>query len=93
MALVSASDTLRRVTMRPDCALNVVIESPTAPVDTLPTPTCPDSTASVDFVLGATVTRDTRWVVDSSLAPAVYDIVGRVMVQPRIEPRFRFTIT
>lgn len=93
IALVSASDTIRRVSVRPDCNLNVVIESPTVAVDTLPTPTCPDSIASVQFVLGAIVTRYTRWVVDSSLAPAIYDVVGRVMVQPRIEPRFLFTIT
>ena len=81
------------MTVRPDCNLNVVIESATAAVDTLPTPTCPDSTASVEFVLGVIVTRYTRWVVDSSLAPAIYDVIGRVLVQPRIEPRFLFTIT
>jgi len=93
IVLLQASDTVRRATIRPDCALNVVIESPTAPIDTLPKPTCSDSLASHNFVLGATLTRFTRWVVDSSLAPATYDIVGRVLVQPRIEPRFLFAIT
>lgn len=91
--LLQASDTVRKATIRPDCALNVVIESPAAPVDTLPTPTCADSLASHNFVLGATLTRFTRWVVDPAMPPANYDIVGRVLVQPRIEPRFIFAIT
>jgi hypothetical protein len=93
IVLLQANDSLRRGTIRPDCALNVVIESPTAPVDTLPTPTCGDSLASHDFVIGATLTRFTRWVVDPALTPRIYDIVGRVLVQPRIEPRFLFTVT
>jgi hypothetical protein len=90
--LLQAEDTARSATIRPDCALNIVIESPTAPVDTVPTPTCPDSLASHNFVLGATLTRHSRWIVDSSLTPRIYDIVGRVLVQPRIEPRFLFTV-
>jgi hypothetical protein len=92
VALVQATDTVRRATIRPACGVNAVLESPAAAVDTIPTPTCGDSTASQNFPLGGSIVRYTQWVIDPALPPAVYQLVGRVMEQPRIEPRFFFTV-
>ena len=92
IVLLQSSGGIKRVTLRPNCAENVLIQSGTTAVDTVPTPSCPDSTTLSDFALGTTLTRYNQWIVDSTLAPAAYSVVGRIMVQPRIEPRFIITI-
>lgn len=92
IVLLQATDTAKRASIRPDCAQNMLVQTPTANVDTVPTPTCPDSIESRNFALGAGITRYNRWVVDSALAPGFYRMVGRIMVQPRIEPQFVFVI-
>lgn len=92
IVLLQATDTIKRATIRPDCAGGVWVQLGATIRDTVPTPTCPDSTAPRDFALGAPVTRFHQWIVDSALSPAIYEIVGRLLVQPRIEPRFAFTI-
>lgn len=79
-------------TLRPACAQNVIVRSPVTNVDTVPTPTCPDSLVAKTFALGDTILRFNAWRVDSALAPGPYQIVGRVMVQPRIEPQFVFIV-
>jgi hypothetical protein len=78
--------------LRPDCAQNVLVQTATANVDTVPTPTCPDSLELKAFAIGDTALRFNRWVVDSALAPGAYRVVGRFMAQPRIEPNFLFII-
>jgi hypothetical protein len=90
--LLQATDTIRRATLRPDCAGGVLVQFGAATRDTVPTATCPDSTMVRDFALGTGITRFHQWIVDSALTPAVYSVVGRVLVQPRLEPRFGFTI-
>lgn len=92
IVLLQATDTVRRATIRPDCAGAVWVQSGAATLDTIPTATCPDSTTLRDFALGAPFTRFDQWIVDSALTPAVYSVVGRVLVQPLLEPRFAFTI-
>lgn len=82
----------KAATLRPACAQNVIVRSATVNVDTVPTPSCPDSTESKIFALGDTVLRFNAWVVDSALAPGAYQILGRVMLQPRIEPQFVFIV-
>lgn len=93
IVLLQATDTVRRATIRPDCAGGVWVQFGAVTVDTIPTATCrPDSTMPRDFPLGAPFTRFHQWIVDPGLSPATYDVVGRLMVQPRIEPRFGFMI-
>lgn len=92
IVLLQATDTIKQATLRPDCAGGVWVQFGAATRDTIPTATCPDSTAPRDFTLGTPVTRFHQWIVDSALTPAVYGVVGRLLVQPRIEPRFAFTI-
>lgn len=98
--LIGAVDSVtpQPATLRPDCAENVAVLAGNSTVRSVPTPaTCPDSTFEQNFTLqGITfpsiVVRYNRWVVDPALSPAVYGLRGRVMVQPRIEPIFAFTI-
>jgi hypothetical protein len=99
LELVAAVDSFRpqTTTLRAECSENVAILMGNSAVDTVPTPTCPDSTYQQSFQLKdidwpAAIVRYTRWVVDSSLTPGLYGLRGRVMVQPRIEPTFGFTI-
>lgn len=92
IVLLQATDTVRRATIRPDCAGAVWVQSGAATLDTIPTATCPDSTAPWVFAIGTPVTRFHQWVVDPALSPAIYEVVGRLLVQPRIEPRFGFKI-
>jgi|SRR5882762_3656472 len=82
-------------TLRPACADNVAIRSGVTTVRTLPAPAgCAiDSTAVIRFAFGGTVTRYTQWVVDSSLTPAPYLVVGRILVHPLLEPSLSFTVT
>ena len=82
-------------TMRPTCADNVAIRAGVNTVKTLPTPAgCAlDSTEVVRFAFGGTLTRYTQWVVDSSLTPAPYLVVGRILVHPLIEPSRSVTVT
>lgn len=84
--LVQAFDSTRIALVRPECAENVWIRSGATLRDTLPTPTCPDSVAARAFLLGTRYTRFNQWIVDSSLALGEYFAVGRVLVQPRVEP-------
>jgi hypothetical protein len=81
--------------MRPTCADNVAIRAGVNTVKTLPAPAgCVlDSTVVQRFEVGGVLTRYTRWVLDSSLTPAPYAVVGRVMVRPLIEPQLIFTVT
>lgn len=92
ITLLQSFDSSHTATVRPDCAENVSIRIGSALRDTVPTPTCPDSLASRSFTLGDTLTRFNQWIVDSALAPAVYTLVGRVLVQPRLEPTFGFDV-
>jgi len=82
-------------TLRPACADNVAIRAGVNTVKTLPAPAaCAlDSTEVRRFALGGTLTRYTKWVVDSSLTPSSYVIIGRVLVHPLIEPSLGFTVT
>lgn len=98
--LVSSLDSLRPqgATLRPDCEVNLVVLAGSTTVRSLPAPTiCPDSTYEQTFTLAniafpRTVTRDTRWIVDSGIPPGTYQVRGRMMVQPRLEPTFTFAI-
>jgi hypothetical protein len=91
--LLQALEPTARARIRPDCAENAAIQSATgATVRSVPAPTCPDSIALHDFVADSSVIRSIPWIIDSALTPAVYNVVGRVLVQPRVEPSFRFTV-
>lgn len=81
-------------TIRPDCAENARVAFGGTTVQSLPDPvTCEDSTALQEFVEGVVLTRFTQWVLDSALVPGnIYSVVGRVLVEPRIEPTFGFLI-
>ena len=98
--LVSAVDSTRpqQATLRPDCEVNAVVLAGVNTVRSLPAPaTCPDSTYEQNFTLAniafpRAITRYTRWIVDSGIPPGTYQLRGRVMVQPRLEPSFTFAI-
>ena len=91
--LAGTLDTTFEATVRPDCAENVAIEFGGGIVAKAPAPeTCPDSTASQVFEAQTPVVRLTRWAVDTGLMPGFHVIVGRVMVQPNLEPRLEFTV-
>jgi hypothetical protein len=91
--LVGTLDTTIDGTVRPDCTENVAIEFGGSVVATAPAPpTCPDSTAQQEFVVGTPVTRLTRWGVDAGLTPGGHVILGRIMVEPSLEPRLAFTV-
>ena len=95
IVLVQSVNDSSDATMRPICADNVAIRAGVTTLKTLPAPAgCAlDSTDIRRFALGGTLTRYTQWVVDSSLTPAPYSVVGRVLVHPLIEPSLTFTIT
>jgi hypothetical protein len=84
--------------LRPDCAENVVLLAVGGSAGSLPAPTtCPDSTYRMSFsLLGidypSSLSRYTRWVIDSALTPGTYGLRGRVLVSPRLEPTFGFTV-
>lgn len=82
----------KTATLRPACGQNIIVRTATTNVDTVPTPTCPDSLESKIFALNDTALRFNSWIVDSALAPGAYQVVGRLMVQPRIEPQFVFLV-
>jgi hypothetical protein len=91
--LVGVRDTTIEGTVRPDCRENVTIESGGSAVASAPTPeTCPDSTAPLEFSTSFPVTRLTRWPVDTGLTPGFHVIVGRILVQPLVEPKLGFTV-
>jgi hypothetical protein len=92
--LLQAAEDTTNATIRPDCAENARVAFGGATVQALPEPvTCEDSTALQEFVLGDVFTRFTQWVLDSALVPGnTYSVVGRILVQPRIEPTFGFII-
>jgi len=99
MSLVGAADsfTPKVVTLRPDCDVNVLVVVESTILRTLPTPTCPDSTYPQGFQLAgidypSSLIVYTRWVVDSQLSPGPYGLQGRVVVQPRLEPRLPFDV-
>ena len=95
IVLVQSVNDSSDATLRPDCTDNVAIRAGVNTVKTLPLPVpgCLDSTAVRRFALGGTYTRYTQWVLDSSLTPAPYLVVGRVLVHPLIEPSLSFTVT
>src|SRR4029077_9978635 len=95
IVLVQSVNDSSDATLRPTCADNVAIRTGVNTVKTLPAPaSCAlDSTDVRRFALGGTLTLYTRWIVDSSLTPAPYGVVGRVMVHPLIEPQLTFTVT
>jgi hypothetical protein len=91
--LVGTLDTTIEGTVRPDCTENVAIEFGDSTVATLPAlETCPDSTAPQEFSTSFPVTRLTRWPVDTGLTPGGHVILGRIMVEPGLEPRLAFTV-
>lgn len=94
IVLVQAVQGTADATTRPACTENVAIRSGNTPVRSLPAPaTCQDSTERRAFLVDTVLTRFTQWVVDSALTPATtYGVVGRIMVQPRIEPMFAFLV-
>lgn len=91
--LFSTADTAFVATIRPDCRENVAIEFGDSIVASVPAPeTCPDSTVPQSFVNNAPLTRLTRWPVDTGLTPGFQVIVGRILVQPNVEPKLGFTV-
>jgi hypothetical protein len=99
ISLLGAVDSLlpETATLRADCAGHIAILNGTIAIRTIPAPTCPDSTFQQDFSLkGITAPQEdtiyTQWAVDSGLTPGLYVVQGRVMVRPRVEPSFAFTI-
>jgi hypothetical protein len=92
--LLQAAESTTNATIRPDCAENARVAFGGATVQSLPEPvTCEDSVALQEFALGGVLTRFTQWVLDSTLVPGnTYSVMGRVLVQPRIEPTFGFII-
>ena len=99
LSLVAAIDslTVQVATLRPDCEQNVVVLAGSTVVRTLPTPTCPDSTYHQGFQLAGIdypqlVVVATPWVVDSTVAPGLYGLKGRVLAQPRLEPVYTIRI-
>ena len=94
IVLIDAVHDTADATIRPACTENVAILSGNLTVRRFPSPaTCQDSTARQEFVVDTVLTRFTRWIVDSALTPATtYAVLGRVMVQPRIEPVFGFLV-
>jgi hypothetical protein len=92
--LLQAGEDTTNATIRPDCAENARVAFGGTTVQSLPEPvTCEDSTVLQAFVQEEVLTRFTQWVLDSTLVPGnVYSVMGRVLVQPRIEPTFGFLI-
>jgi len=91
--LAGTLDTTFEATVRPDCRENVAIEFGGGIVATAPAPpTCPDSTAPQVFEAGTPVVRLTRWGVDAGLTPGGHVILGRIMVEPSLEPRLAFKV-
>jgi hypothetical protein len=84
--------------LRPDCAENVVLLVVGGTAGSLPAPTtCPDSTYRMSFTLQgspypSSLSRDTRWIIDSALTPGTYGVRGRVLVSPRLEPMLAFAV-
>ncbi|HEV8398652.1 MAG TPA: hypothetical protein VGQ18_02315 [Gemmatimonadales bacterium] len=94
IVLVQSINDSSDATLRPTCVDNVAIRAGVNTVKTLPAPAgCAlDSTDVRRFALGGILTRYTQWVVDSSLTPAPYVVVGRILVHPLIEPQLTFTV-
>ena len=91
--LVGTLDTTIEATVRPDCAENVAVEFGDSTVATAPVPvTCPDSTSQQEYATFVPVTRQTRWPVDTALTPGFHVIVGRMLVEPHVEPKLGFTV-
>jgi hypothetical protein len=92
------SATPQAARLRPECAENVRLLAVGGTAGSLPAPaTCPDSTYLMSFsLLGidypASLSRDTRWIIDSALTPGTYGLRGRVLVSPRLEPTLGFTV-
>jgi hypothetical protein len=88
----------QQATLRPDCEVNLVVRAGNTTVRSLPAPaSCPDSAYEQTFTLAniafpRSITRYTRWIVDSGIPPGTYQLRGQVMVQPRLEPTFLFGI-
>ncbi|HXF95884.1 MAG TPA: hypothetical protein VNI61_07245 [Gemmatimonadales bacterium] len=83
------------VTLRADCAENVVLLDGTATARTFPSPvTCPDSVVT-RFVKRPPQPAEHRffqWVVDSSLTPGSYVVEGRMLVAPDLRPALIFQV-
>ena len=99
LVLVGAVDSFvpQFATLRPDCAENVAVVTGNNIVQSVPTPTCNDSTYRRPFQLaGVDYPNDTivytRWVIEAGLAPGGYLLRGRVLVHPRLEPSLGFTV-
>lgn len=91
--LAGTLDTTFEGTVRPDCTENVAIEFGTSIVATVPAlETCPDSTAPHVFEVQTPVVRLTLWSVDTGLTPGFHVLVGRIMVEPSLEPKLPFTV-
>lgn len=92
--LLQAGDSTHTATIRPGCAANVLVHLGADTVQSLPTPAaCPDSTAPEEFTLGVPLMRLTQWALDPALmAGTTYAVVGKIMIQPRIEPTFAFQV-
>jgi hypothetical protein len=92
------SVTPQLATLRPDCAENVAIVTVAGTVRSLPTvASCPDSTYRMAFALDSVahpsaIRVDTRWIIDTALRAGTYGVRGRVLVTPRLEPTFGFTV-
>lgn len=92
--LVRAPDSTFAARLRPLCAENVTVVLGSNTVQSLPdVADCPDSTVMEDLVLGVPVERYNRWVLDTTLTPAMtYALIGRILVQPRLEPVIGFQV-
>jgi hypothetical protein len=77
----------------PDCGENATVVTPSgAPVVSLPPPTCPESVETHDFVVDSLITRLDQWVIDPSVSPAPYAVVGHILQRPLLEPYLSFTV-
>jgi len=96
VSLISALEPTAYARVRADCEENATVETGTGAVRvSLPASSCPDSLETHDFVADSVITRQDRWIIDSSLAatgPTAYAVIGHILVRPRLEPRLLFTI-
>lgn len=96
VSLISALEPTALAQVRPVCEANATVETATGAVRvSLPASSCPGSVETHDFVADSVIARQDRWIIDSSLAATgstAYAIIGHILVKPRLEPRFLFTI-
>src|SRR5438874_1108420 len=87
VSLISALEPTAYARVRADCEENATVETGTGAVRvSLPASSCPDSLETHDFVADSVITRQDRWIIDSSLAatgPTAYAVIGHILVRRR----------